>query len=150
MKWLLITAILVGILATSHARNDDDARAVVGFSTRTVIILTTSVTTVPVTCALFPGEATCQKRRYRRFAGIRSLDDEPGGDLEPILQSTFDVPPGNEVDLEGERSRRALALTVWSTTSSTYTYTSESTNTATTFSLSYFCTAVGASFPPAC
>ncbi|MPC55309.1 hypothetical protein E2C01_049241 [Portunus trituberculatus] len=49
----------------------------------------------------------------------------------------------------GERDPR-IALTVWTTVSSTYTVTATSTNTATTFSLSFYCTVNGASFPPSC
>lgn len=55
----------------------------------------------------------------------------------------------SEALVEEDRDPR-VAFTVWTTTSSTYTVTSTSTNTSTTFSLSYFCTISGASFPTSC
>lgn len=48
-----------------------------------------------------------------------------------------------------ERDPR-IALTVRFTTTSTVTVTSTSVNSAITFSLSFFCTVNGASYPPAC
>ncbi|XP_042858777.1 uncharacterized protein LOC122244874 [Penaeus japonicus] len=158
MKWLLLGAVVAGVLALSHARSDDDARVVAAYTTRTVITLTTLTTTVPYTCANYFGANACQKRRYRRFNNI-DKDLTAGDDFDPILGSTLDSAPESLDDLEDARLKRELAdanrdpriaLTVWSTTSSTFTYTSESTNLSTTFSLSYYCTAVGASFPPAC
>lgn len=49
-----------------------------------------------------------------------------------------------------EREDKMLALTIWSSTTSTFTDTSTSTNTATTYSVSFYCSVVGAPFPPAC
>lgn len=51
---------------------------------------------------------------------------------------------------DGSQRDPRIALTVWTTVSSTYTITDTSTNSATTFSLSYYCTVNGASYPPAC
>ncbi|XP_042857946.1 uncharacterized protein LOC122244176 [Penaeus japonicus] len=157
MRWLLARTILAGLLlVTSQARNNDDARVVAAFSTRTVVTLTTVTTTVPLTCASFFGTMSCQKRRVRRLVKMSDHDIATNGDFDPLVQSTLDDAPEGLDHLEDQRFRHALArdpriaLTIWSTSSSTFTYTSESTDLGTTFSLSYYCTAVGASFPPAC
>ncbi|XP_027220247.1 uncharacterized protein [Penaeus vannamei] len=157
MKWLFVWAIAVGVLATSDARSDDDARVVAAYTTRTAIVLTTLTTTVPFTCANQFGTNVCQKRRYRRMVHIdKNLD--AADDIDALLAGSKNAPDSLD-DQEEARLKRELAdadrdpriaLTVWSTTSSTFTYTSESTNTGTTFSISYYCTAVGASLPPAC
>ncbi|XP_047473700.1 uncharacterized protein LOC125028298 [Penaeus chinensis] len=158
MKLLFLGAIVAGVLGFSHARSDDDARVVAAYTTRTAVILTTLTTTVPLTCANYFGTNVCQKRRYRRFTNIEK-DLTTGDDFDPLLGGSQNAVPDSLDDQEDARLKREIAdasrdpriaLTVWSTTSSTFTYTSESTNASTTFSLSYYCTAVGASFPPSC
>ncbi|KAK4328782.1 hypothetical protein Pmani_000841 [Petrolisthes manimaculis] len=61
------------------------------------------------------------------------------------VRSQMDWKMSPRINVEGR-----IALTVWTTTSSTFTITATSTNSATTFSISFFCTVNGASFPPAC
>merc|ERR1712198_144379 len=145
MKWLLLAAVVAGALVASDARSEDDARIVAAYSTRTVVTLTTLTSTVPLTCAVYFGAAVCQKPRFRRFSNIDE-DLMAGDDLNPLLEGTLDMKPDALDDMEEARAKREaveagrdprIALTVWSTTSSTYT-------------LSYYCTAVGASMPPAC
>merc|ERR1719167_770011 len=151
MKFFVLGLAVLALLGTTQARNEEDGRVVAAYSTMTAIVLSTSTTTVPYTCAILPGTVGCQRRRYRRFMNI-DRDLTPAEELSPLLEGTMDTPPEalDETDearfkraAEGDREPR-IALTVWTTTSSTFTFTSESVNSSTTFSLSYFCTVVGA------
>ncbi|ROT71145.1 hypothetical protein C7M84_010549, partial [Penaeus vannamei] len=107
MKWLFVWAIAVGVLATSDARSDDDARVVAAYTTRTAIVLTTLTTTVPFTCANQFGTNVCQKRRYRRMVHIdKNLD--AADDIDALLAGSKNAPDSLD-DQEEARLKRELA-----------------------------------------
>lgn len=89
-------------------------------------------------------------RNRRGRGGARNLSfSSPSFPVSVPLESTL------EETLEDDSApdaldKQRLGLTVWVTTSSTYTVTSTSTNSSTTFSLSYYCSIVGANLAPAC
>lgn len=66
-------------LPLSHhdpGRDAEDARIVAVYSTKSAIVLTTSTTTTPFTCAFATNNVVCQRRRYKRFhhmAGLETL-----------------------------------------------------------------------------
>ncbi|KAK7080807.1 hypothetical protein SK128_003825 [Halocaridina rubra] len=47
------------------SRNEGDGRLVAAYSTKTAVSITTSTTTVPLTCYLNINTAVCKKRRFR-------------------------------------------------------------------------------------
>ncbi|XP_045133183.1 uncharacterized protein LOC123517301 [Portunus trituberculatus] len=144
MNWLLYS-VFIGVLCSVQGRSDEDGRIVAKRTTKTAIVLTTSTTTTPFTCAFLTNNQVCQRRRFRRYQPIY---DEKKHDAAMVLDGSH----GDDawrMEEGGERDPR-IALTVWTTVSSTYTVTATSTNTATTFSLSFYCTVNGASFPPSC
>ena len=51
-------------------RSDEDARIVAKRTTKTAIVLTTSTTTTPFTCAFLTNNQVCQRRRLRRYQPI--------------------------------------------------------------------------------
>ncbi|XP_042219969.1 uncharacterized protein LOC121864871 isoform X2 [Homarus americanus] len=144
MKWLVL-GILLAVLSTTQGRNPEDGKVVAAHTTRTAIVLTTSTTVRPFTCALATNPEVCQKRRFRRYSAIADqLLENDGPSLDGSLLGLVDQ------DSESSARKPRIALNIIFTTSSTYTVTATSTNRAITFSLSFFCTVNGASYPPAC
>ncbi|XP_042883697.1 uncharacterized protein LOC122260475 [Penaeus japonicus] len=144
MNWLILSVVL-GLGCLSHARNEEDARIVARYETKTAFLFTTSTTTVPFTCISGDLATTpCSKRRLRRTAPI----DDMNGNASGLLDSSIDMVDSQLME-ESNRNQR-IAMTFWSTLSSTYTLTSTSTNSATTFSVSFYCTVAGVAYPPAC
>ncbi|XP_045605938.1 uncharacterized protein [Procambarus clarkii] len=145
MKWLVLIVCLGHLSVGAKARDSDDARIVAKRSTKTAIILTTSTTIRPYTCALTVNAPVCQRRRFKRYTPI---EDERiiANEAAQLEGSLAEYEKGANTDFREPR----IALTFISTTSSTYTVTVTSTNTAITFSLSYYCTVNGASYPPRC
>nr|XP_053641411.1 uncharacterized protein LOC128695045 [Cherax quadricarinatus] len=150
---LLILGVCLGVLfCAAHARDSDDLRIVAARSTKTAVFLTTSTTTAPFTCALAIGTNVCQRRSYRRYRRYTNIEDTPVGTFESsALDGTLRQDEADKLSLIDSPARDPrIALTVVFTSSSTYTVTATSTNTAVTFSLSFFCTVNGASYPPRC
>ncbi|XP_068208417.1 uncharacterized protein [Palaemon carinicauda] len=148
MKGLIVVVCAV-LFTKSQGRGVEDGRLVAAYSTRTVLTLTTITSEHPLTCVVNPGIANCGKRRFRRYRiSIRGDFDEKLAGLESSLDEE-DLEIDEKSPSSSTRDGR-IALTVWTTSSSTFTITSTSVNTSTTFSLSYYCTVAGASFPPAC
>ncbi|CAL4060847.1 unnamed protein product, partial [Meganyctiphanes norvegica] len=144
--------VLLGLLAFINGQSEDVAERkgrgiLAAYRTQTVLSVTTATTTVPLTCYSTINQAACSRRRHRRVAQINELTynlndaDNLLGSLDDLERETRDV----DSDREGR-----LALTIWSTTSSTFTFTSTSTDSATTFSVSFYCSIAGASFPAMC
>ncbi|XP_066964601.1 uncharacterized protein [Macrobrachium rosenbergii] len=152
MKCLaLVVFALLG--AVCLGRDENDARIVAAYSTRTAITLTTITSVQPYTCAFSVTNTPCQGRRMRRreALGLGPEDDALAGDDKTLLDSTFEDPLSSEGRAQDSADRQGrIALTVWTTSSSTYTITSTSINSATTYSLSYYCSINGFPFPPAC
>nr|XP_027220249.1 uncharacterized protein LOC113812544 [Penaeus vannamei] len=151
MKPLIVALLVLGVAAASQAKDNsgDAARVFARYSVTTVISFSTSVTTVPYTCGNNYNTAVCQRRRLRRIRSPVDLnagkDERASVPLESTLEETLEDDSAPDA-LDKQR----LGLTVWVTTSSTYTVTSTSTNSSTTFSLSYYCSIVGANLAPAC
>ncbi|XP_045605588.1 uncharacterized protein [Procambarus clarkii] len=138
----LVVLLALCLLSTpTHGRSEEDARIVAARSTKTAISFTTSTTVTPYTCALVINAKVCQRRRYKRYSSVNNWGLE--NDYEELHGS---VP---ELSSSGGREGR-IALTIWSTTTSVYTVTTTSINSSTTFSVSFYCTVNGASFPPLC
>ncbi|XP_037775723.1 uncharacterized protein LOC119572861 [Penaeus monodon] len=150
MKPLIVALLVLGVAAVSHAKDDsgDAARILANYSLKTFISFSTSVTTVPYTCARNFNSAVCQKRRMRRIRNPIDLDAKEVHASVP-LESTLDETLEDDSVPDAIRKQR-LGLTIWLTSSSTYTITSTSTNSSTTFSLSYYCSIVGANLAPSC
>jgi len=125
------------------------ARMFATYTTKTILSITTSTTTVAYTCASKIGTNQCSKRRFRKLAAIDLDKDMSKTVNDDILESSLLDTVVPEADDGSDRELR-LALTIWSSTTSTFTLTSSSTNTSTTFSLSYYCSIAGINFPPAC
>ncbi|KAK8739828.1 hypothetical protein OTU49_003217 [Cherax quadricarinatus] len=143
MKWLLV-CVAAALCGVAQGRSEDDARIIAARSTKTAISLTTSTTVTPYTCAFLTNAAVCQRRRYRRYSALTPDEASNGMDKidGPLEGSLLESDPSNR---EGR-----IAITIWTTVTTIYTVTSTSINSATTFSLSFYCTVNGASFPPAC
>ncbi|XP_050737967.1 uncharacterized protein LOC127009187 [Eriocheir sinensis] len=144
MSWLWC-GVLLGLLCSVQGRTDDDARIVAKRTTKTAVVLSTSTTTSPFTCAFRTNTQVCQRRSFRRF---NPINDDKVDNTEMQLDGSQDDATW-QLDDDSQRESR-IALTIWTTISSTYTITATSTNSATTFSLSYYCTINGASYPPSC
>ncbi|XP_071522190.1 uncharacterized protein [Panulirus ornatus] len=149
MKWLVLGIFLV-IFCLAEGRDSEDARVIATRSTKTAIILTTSTTTTPFTCALLTNAATCQRRRYRRYTAINENHLQEDEALLDGSLADDEEHSRSERDAPAEERDPRIALTIWTTSSSTFTVTSTSINTAITFSLSFYCTVNGVAFPPAC
>ncbi|KAK7080808.1 hypothetical protein SK128_003826 [Halocaridina rubra] len=164
MRLILVSSFLA-LLVLVKAENERDGRIVVAYSTKTAYSITTSVTTIPLTCASTGNPVVCKKRRYRRYKNIilpksdltgPDLDASheeavagTGRDFESFMRDT-DI-SNFDKDQDGSNRREGkIAVTVWTTRSSTFTVTSTSINSALTFSVSYFCTFNGANLAPAC
>ncbi|KAF2350552.1 hypothetical protein FHG87_018690 [Trinorchestia longiramus] len=133
----------------------DDARVIAAISTWTQLSFVTSITTVPLTCNVaVENTMACKKKRRKSFRMVPKIDSKDflqtvDGSMNTDTQ-TWPV-EGNErqkID-DNERSGR-LALTVWRSHTSTFTMIMTATNTALTFSVSFACTIMGASFPAPC
>ncbi|XP_047473707.1 uncharacterized protein LOC125028303 [Penaeus chinensis] len=160
MKGLVLSLALCVLAATSvSAREEDNLRFLAKYTTTTAIVLSTLTSTVPYTCYNNLNDQVCLGRRLRRLVKMEdleaehsesmSLDGSQGDSVAELDELERDVRAAGDEDDESARDGR-VALVVWSTSSSTYTITSKSTNSSTTFSLSYYCTAVGAPMAPAC
>ncbi|KAK4328783.1 hypothetical protein Pmani_000842 [Petrolisthes manimaculis] len=72
MRW--IVSCLVGLTAVAYlaqGREMEDGRIFAARSVKTAIIVTTSTTVTPLTCAaVLPANTVCQRRRYRSFSLI--------------------------------------------------------------------------------
>ncbi|XP_050737969.1 uncharacterized protein LOC127009189 [Eriocheir sinensis] len=143
MRWLILS-VLLSTCCLAYGRDSEDARvAAVVRTTKTAYFLTTSTTTTPFTCALGTNIAVCQRRKFHRYASINQRIDGHETIVDGSMMDLVDEEPIYE------REPR-IALTMRFTTTSTLTITSTSINRALTFSLSFFCTINGASYPPAC
>ncbi|XP_071522188.1 uncharacterized protein [Panulirus ornatus] len=144
MKRFVLLCIFMGILCLAEGRDSDDARIAASRTTKTAIVLTTSTTVTPFTCALATNAAACQRRRYRRYSDLLLQDyGQERQDIDGSLSEVVENEPSDDRDPR-------LAIRIISTVSSTFTVTSTSINSAITFSLSFFCTVNGAMLPPAC
>ncbi|KAK8403074.1 hypothetical protein O3P69_000948 [Scylla paramamosain] len=146
MRWLVL-GVFVSICCLASGRDSDNARvAAIVRLTKTAYFLTTSTTTTPFTCAIATNTAAvCQRRRNLRYVSLK----DPTNMSNPIYGSMLDLTSPEDVEAVKERDPR-IALSIRFTTTSTFTVTSTSINSAITFSLSFFCTVNGASYPPAC
>ncbi|MPC74688.1 hypothetical protein E2C01_069060 [Portunus trituberculatus] len=146
MRWLVL-GVFMSICCLVYGRDSDNARvAAIVKTTKTAFILTTSTTTTPFTCALYTNTAAiCQRRRSLRYVSLT----DPNNMSNPVHGSMLDLTNPEDKDDVNERDPR-IALSIHFTTTSTFTVTSTSINSAITFSLSFFCTVNGASYPPAC
>ncbi|XP_037775724.1 uncharacterized protein LOC119572862 [Penaeus monodon] len=157
----LVLSLVFGVLAVTgvSAREDSDLRIIAKYTTTSAIVMSTLTSTVPYTCYNNLNNQVCLGRRLRRFVKMEnleaenpesvSLDGSQGDSVGELDELERDVRAAGDEAGEGARDGR-VALVVWSTSSSTYTITSTSTNSSTTFSLSYYCSAVGAPMAPAC
>ncbi|XP_071522185.1 uncharacterized protein [Panulirus ornatus] len=148
MKWLAVGSLLC-LLCLAQGREAEDGRLIAARSTKTAIVLTTSTTAAPFTCALATNAAACQRRRYRRYSSLNTHTLAADGLLLDGSMDDDVVGEGGGRPLANPREGR-VALVVWTTLSSTFTVTATSINSSTTFSLSFFCTVNGAALPPAC
>ncbi|XP_042857947.1 uncharacterized protein LOC122244177 [Penaeus japonicus] len=151
MKPLIILVFVVGVATASRGKDshEDAGKILAVYSQTTSISFSTSITTVPYTCARYFATTVCQKRRFRRVPSDIELSDAAEQLGSVALESTLGDTLDDDTASDALREQR-LALTIWSTSSSTYTITSTSTNSSTTFSLSYYCSVVGANFAPSC
>ncbi|XP_042883737.1 uncharacterized protein LOC122260490 [Penaeus japonicus] len=167
-KFALSLLFCVCAVTCVSAREDDDARLIGVYTMRTATVLSTLTSTVPYTCYRNINTQVCQGRRLRRFVNMADLEAGEQGEISlDGSQSEPEMPEEEQMELERRVERSAgegegdddaaarsralpLAFTFWSISSSTYTVTTTSINASTTFSLSYYCTAVGAPLAPSC
>ncbi|KAG0721407.1 hypothetical protein GWK47_046540 [Chionoecetes opilio] len=155
MRWTLLGVscglLLVGLAATeAKAEESQESNAVGRFiakiTTRTRLLFTTSTTTVPFTCATFSSAVCRRRRRFQRATTTQDFDDKAEDGPVELFSGQLDGP-----EVEGGRKQGRISLTLIGTvTTTTFTITSTSTNSATTFSVSYFCSAPNVVFPPGC
>ncbi|XP_063861847.1 uncharacterized protein LOC135101604 isoform X2 [Scylla paramamosain] len=153
MQWTVLAwfcGLLVVSLAEEKAQeekmeeSDQNGRFIAKIKTRTRLLFTTDTTTVPYTCATF-SSAVCRRRRRFQRQTIEDLEEKLDDPVELFSGQQLDDVP---VD---EQRRKRLGITILGTvTTTTFTLTSTSTNSATTFSVSYFCSAPNVVFPPGC
>ncbi|XP_050737966.1 uncharacterized protein LOC127009186 [Eriocheir sinensis] len=149
MNWTLLSLVcgLVGALAIEEKADVEreilhKERFIAKITTSTRLALTTTTTTVPFTCASL-STRVCRRRRKR------SATEDLGGEIKNEGVELFS---GHLEDPEVEYERRSgrISFTLGTVTTTTFTITSTSINSATTFSISYFCSAPNAVYPPGC
>ncbi|XP_045133179.1 uncharacterized protein LOC123517299 [Portunus trituberculatus] len=155
MQWTVLVwfcCLLVVSLAGEQAKeekmkeSDLTGRFIAKIKTRTRLIFTTDTTTVPYTCATF-SSAVCRRRRRFQRQTIEDLEEK----LDDSPVELFSGQELHDVPVEEKRKEKRLGITILGTvTTTTFTLTSTSTNSATTFSVSYFCSAPNVVFPPGC
>ncbi|KAK8403069.1 hypothetical protein O3P69_000946 [Scylla paramamosain] len=154
MQWTVLAwfcGLLVVSLAEEKAQeekmeeSDQNGRFIAKIKTRTRLLFTTDTTTVPYTCATF-SSAVCRRRRRFQRQTIEDLEEK----LDDSPVELFSGQQLDDVPVDEQRRKR-LGITILGTvTTTTFTLTSTSTNSATTFSVSYFCSAPNVVFPPGC
>ncbi|KAB7495523.1 UNVERIFIED_CONTAM: hypothetical protein RMT77_005485 [Armadillidium vulgare] len=123
------------------------------YQTRTHVSLTTITSTAVLTCQLAPANsATCKKRRRKRATKALSIDNKDlfREDLNPSSETSFGNKDEKAVADPNSQREGRLKIVFWSTVTSQYTITTTSINSAMTFSLTFFCSVGGASYPPLC
>ncbi|XP_071522191.1 uncharacterized protein [Panulirus ornatus] len=162
-----LALVFIALLGTTHgllgdgSAHGDEERFLAQKQTTTILRVTTSTTTVPLTCALTVSSNVCSAKRRRRVATITKLNPEALGDTlslsgsvdeelrreaRPAAGGIFDVVDG----IKAPGPQPHLALKIWSSVYSTFTVTTTTTDSSTTFSLFFMCSVAGATLPPAC
>ncbi|KAB7495522.1 hypothetical protein Anas_06198 [Armadillidium nasatum] len=123
------------------------------YRTRTHVSLTTITSTAVLTCQLAPpNSVACKKRRRKRAAKVLSIDNKDVFRDELSPSSVTDLRNNDEklvTERKADRDGR-FKIVFWSKVTSQYTITTTSINSALTFSLTFFCSVGGASYPPLC
>ncbi|KAL7643502.1 UNVERIFIED_CONTAM: hypothetical protein RMT77_005484 [Armadillidium vulgare] len=126
------------------------------YRTKTHVSLTTITSTAVLTCQLAPANsATCKKRRRKRATKALSIENKDlfSDELNPSSVTDLADLGNNDEKLVTERKTDRdgkFKIVFWSKVTSQYTITTTSINSALTFSLTFFCSVGGASYPPLC
>lgn len=149
-KYIILLLLISMLHCSEGASHDRDGRIIAAMSTFTKLTFSSSTTTISYTCATLVNTAACGRRR-RRSTRIRSLKLTSDNAPTELSDSLADSPSVHPASSHNDSKRKGrIALTLWSSVTSTVTVLSTSINTLTTYSVSFWCSAVGGTFPPVC
>jgi len=147
---LMIFGLILEVISEEISEKSDiRGRLAFGsFSTTTFTSVSLTTSTIFPSCLTGTSAALCPGRRHKWRRNLDSNLDIKSLDvnIEDALEGSQvkEVKAENDIDDKSEK----LAFTIWTTAATTTTATVLYTDTATTFTLSYICTASWAPLPP--